>query len=131
MKDNGGTLIGICVLIVLVVLCSWLGGLRSGSVIHDLFVPPQQDNWSPREYVPNNPNDCFVPPKGDPLYDAHYAEHVNGQNCSALKTQSEAKNIDAQTRQINTETDRGNFAVAFVVGTFMLAALLLFAASRH
>ena len=76
------------------------------------------DSWSPREYVPAN-GDCFVPAQGDPLYDEHYAKNVNTYNCDALKTQSQAKNIDAQTRVTDLRTQQGQ------LGTGVLLALAL------
>lgn len=91
---------------------------------------PLTDTWSPRDYV-SQPGDCFVPPQGDPLYDAHYAEHVNPGNCEAYKDQAEAKNIDAETRQVRAETSYSNWAVAvFVVLMTGIVAFFAYAALR-
>lgn len=110
MKQN------ILILIVLVVvgvgvfagLLGFLGGTR--------------DSWSPRNYVAA-PGDCFVPPQGDPLYDAHYAEHVNGPNCTALGAQSDSQYTDAMTNEVRWNTLRQNFYL--IVFGFVFCSVFL------
>ena len=87
------------------------------------------DSWSPREYVPAN-GDCFVPPQGDPLYDEHYAKNVNTFNCDAVKTRSEAKNIDADTGKVQWQVKQSQISTTgimlfalCVVGFFVWAIL--------
>jgi hypothetical protein len=59
-----------------------------------IFQPPELRN-APQQY--QNPRyaapegDCFVPPQGDPLWDAHYAKEVNQYNCEAYQAQEEAQ----------------------------------------
>lgn len=106
----------------------WIGvgfvvvvGLLAGGA--DLFLS-LQNNWSPRDYVPP-PGEVVVYPQGDPLYDAHYAQEVNVYNADALKAQSEAQFIDAQTQSVEWETEQGKFGVysifvVVIIGFFLL-----------
>lgn len=113
--------------ILLIFVAAIIGvGLFAGGA--GLFVG-NHDSWSPREYVAK-PGDCFVPPQGDPLYDEHYAKDVNGPNCDALKTQSQAKNIDAETKVINWQVSQSRigtstllFFVVAIIGFFVWAIL--------
>lgn len=82
------------------------------------------DQWSSRDYVPAN-GDCFVPPRGDPLYDEHYAKNVNQPNCQAFKDQSWAKNIDSQTRANDWRTSQSR-AGTLVLLFFGLAIVCFF-----
>ena len=82
------------------------------------------DGWSPRNYVAH-PGDCFVPPQGDPLYDAHYAQQVNTYNCEAFKTQAQAKFIDAQTEQTRVNTLQGIMGVYLIFGIAAATLILL------
>ena len=115
-------------LIILIAVITIIAvGLGAGGVA--LF---QGDSWSPRQYVPAD-GDCWVPPQGDPLYDEHYSE-INKNNCDAFKTQSEAKNIDSQTRAINTKTDMEVFkqrsAITAFVGVIIFLVILALAMMR-
>jgi hypothetical protein len=87
-------------------------GLIAGGAV--LAGVGQGDSWSPREYVAR-PGDCFVPPQGDPLYDEHYAKNVNTYNCKALIDQSESKNIDADTRAENWQTQQSRLSTAALI----------------
>lgn len=85
------------------------------------------DNWSRRNYVPVA-GDCFVPPQGDPLYDAHYAQEVNSYNCDAFKVQSESKFIDAQTKGLEAsvvQTKMGTSIIVFIFGASVILLGLL------
>lgn len=90
----------------------------------------QQDNWSPREYVPNSSDDCFVPPQGDPLYDEHYAE-INGKNCAALVDQSTSKQIDEDTRATKVDTNTGIVGI-WIIGLVVVGflAFMVYAGTR-
>lgn len=106
------------VILVVAIVAIIAAGIAAGGGF--LFYRVQEatsDHWSPRNYVPAD-GECFVPPQGDPLYDAHYAQNVNAPNCQAFKNQSEAKNIDAETRAQNAETNRG-IAISWCVGIFL------------
>jgi hypothetical protein len=104
------------VVIAIVAVGLWAGGTG--------FLAGNHDSWSPREYVAK-PGECFVPPQGDPLYDEHYAKNVNTFNCNALKVQSEAKNIDAQTARVQVETRQGIFGVFAILGVVAACVVLL------
>lgn len=90
------------IILVVFVIGLVVAGIMAGGAGLVMGVTPQ-DRWTPRDYVAE-PGDCFVPPQGDPLYDAHYAEKVNQPNCDAFKDQAEAKNVDAQTRFVDAQT---------------------------
>ena len=80
------------------------------------------DTWSPRAYVPRA-GDCFVPPQGDPLYDREYAQEINPYNCESLVDQSTARQMDAHTRQLNSETTIRNYGVAGFLGVMVLLVI--------
>jgi hypothetical protein len=52
------------------------------------------------------PGECFVPPKGDAVYDQFYANEVNPQNCAAFEEQSQAFAAEANAEYINAQTER-------------------------
>ena len=89
------------------------------------------DAWSPRAYVPAKPGDCWVPPQGDPLYDQHYAQQVNPQNCQALEDQSNAKYTDAQTRAVDWQTNQSRAGVYSLLGVVVAVLVLLSLAIRR
>lgn len=93
------------------VMAGFLGGVQSGNV----------DTWSPRNYTASR-DECFVPPQGDPLYDAHYASNVNVPNCEAFKVQAEARHIDAETRDTRWNTTNGMIGVSAIF--FVVACIL-------
>lgn len=66
------------------------------------------------EYAAPN-GDCFVPPQGDPLWDAHYAENVNTPNCQAYLDQSLAHINDATATATTNENIINLAGAAFVV----------------
>jgi hypothetical protein len=110
----------ILLIVALLIGAGWVAGI--GAVVN-------HDSWSPRAYVPARPGDCFVAPQGDPLYDQHYAQQVNTYNCQALKDQSSAHFIDAQTNAVQVETQQsqlGVYSIFFVVvATLVLLAIAM------
>lgn len=118
--DEPKQFFGAIVLVILIAACCWVafgGGVVANSVAN-------QDTWSPRDYVADD-GDCFVPPQGDPLYDAHYAQEVNRPNCDALVDQSTSKLLDAQTEKIETDTMAGVLGVYLILGVVLLVFILL------
>lgn len=86
----------------------------------------------PSDYVVESPNDCLVLPQGDPLYDQHYANNVNPQNCGAYKTQEEGNIAAAQAEYIHVQADKQftqnvmtSIGVLFTGGLGLLAVILL------
>lgn len=91
--------------------CAGLIGVAFGSY----------DAWTPRSYVTTSGN-CWVKPQGDPLYDKWYAQEVNPYNCDSQMVQSQSRNVDARTREINVNTNYGVFGVS----TILLVVVTLF-----
>lgn len=77
---------------------------------------------SPTDYVARA-GDCFVPPQGDPLYDAWYAEHVNDPNCGAFVEQAQAHKIETETG-IMKQGMYGTYGIFAVVAVIL--GLLVF-----
>jgi hypothetical protein len=102
------------IVVVLFGLCAGFSQLFGGAI--------GGDTWSPRAYVPAE-GECFVPPQGDPLYDEHYAKNVNNPNCVALKTQSEARQIDALTDRTRAETMQSNIGIGVILLVIVCAAI--------
>ena len=69
--------------------------------------------WSPRDYVPA-PGECFVPPQGDGVYDAFYAQEVNAPNCSAFESQSNAWKTNADAEAVEWKTFQSRIATSFL-----------------
>ncbi len=112
-------LLVVVAVIVLVGACAGLGLLMGDN-----------NSWSPRDYVAK-PGDCIVYPQGDPLYDAHYAEHVNVPNCGAQVDQSESKLIDAQARALEAETRQSQVVMYLLAGLgFAIVAFFVYAITR-
>lgn len=112
---NQGSGLGLFVLLLVTAgLVAWVAGLGLGG-----------DSWSPRSYVPAD-GDCWVPPQGDPLYDAHYAQEVNSYNCGAFKVQSESKFIDAQTDAAVIQNQQARLGTSAILFIFVAVITLLF-----
>lgn len=107
-------------LFIIVVVILIVGGLAGAG---SLFLN-SGDSWSPRAYVPAE-GECFVPSQGDPLYDEHYAKNVNNPNCNALLTQSESKFLDAQTKQLESDTTKGNVGFYGFLGVLVCLGILI------
>src|SRR5574339_9096 len=90
MEDNSGSNSFVVLIVVLAafVSCIIIFLLGAGTTLS--VVGNQQSGYSRTEYQAA-PGNCFVPPQGDPLWDQHYAEHVNPGNCTAFKDQEQAK----------------------------------------
>lgn len=110
-NSSSGIIATIIVVCIVVVALAVAYGFAAGRVTIT-------DNWSPRNYVAKD-GDCFVPPQGDPLYDAHYAQEVNVPNCNAFLTQAEARYTQAQTRKENVETNLQIFGLAVFLLTLV------------
>jgi hypothetical protein len=68
---------------------------------------------------------CQLRVYDDPLYAEHWAKNVNTPNCDAIKVQSEAQNIDANTRSIDAQTKQSNVAV-YLIGAVFLGVIGFF-----
>lgn len=120
-------LLSLVIVIGLVAGALYFMGMIGGSTMTQQII---SHSWSPRNYVAA-PGDCFVPPQGDPLYDQHYAENVNPQNCGSFIDQSRAWYINAQTNALNAETNRQGAYLRLFIGTLIgIAAFFGWAISR-
>jgi hypothetical protein len=102
--------------------------LLAGVIAGILALSGGRDSWSPRDYIAPE-GTCIVPPQGDPLYDAWYANNVNNPNCTAFLNQARAGLIDSQANQIRAETTTGLFGVYSMLAVLVLVVILLGAAS--
>lgn len=109
--------------IFIIVMLAGLFGLGYGALMGGT-----PDAWSPRSYTVQG-SDCWVHPQGDPLYDAHYAQNVNVPNCNAYYIQEQAQKTEAETRQVDWNTNQGKFGVSviFIVVVGVLFALVIMA----
>lgn len=114
------------ILLVAIFAVIGLGLFAGGGVLVGLSNTGPQ----PSDYVLAN-GECWVHPQGDPLYDEHYANKVNPQNCQAYETQEKANNIKADTRRVNVETNNMVTAVYSIFGVVVIIlALITFAIIR-
>lgn len=120
-KGQTGVLLAIVLLIVGVGLLAGVGALSNR--MERIVV--NSDRPLPSDYVPEQSGDCFVPPKGDPLYDEHYAKEVNPYNCQSLESQSEAFHTDSETRSNDWKTTRENIGFFTTMGSFGVVLIVL------
>ena len=116
--------------IVVLAACAWLPSVQYPVGYNDTS-PGTNPAYADRD------GDCFVPAQGDPLWDEHYAQNVNPENCSAVESreqadllikeqqlrEEEAKNLAAQTEQTRWGT-RLILIIAAICGLFLLVGLL-------
>lgn len=81
-------------------------------------------NWSPRDYTVQD-GGCIVYPKGDPLYDEHYAKNVNLPNCEAYQMQEQAQYTEKLSERVEWNTNQGKTGVYVILGVVASVLALL------
>ena len=103
--------------VILIGLCAGVVGIGL-----NLWGPnPHQDT----AYAAHG-NSIIVRPQGDPLWDEHYAKNVNVPNSEAVENEATANKINAQAKQIKTESTMNLIGLYALLG--IVAAVVMFAA---